>query len=257
MTSNKLASIVAALVLICSASVPQLATAADAPPPPAVLESFFCNWNPGKDMGDLMAARDGYVKAAEKAGLPLTNSFVWTRFKGISPAQVIWHNVHQNLDAWAAHEDAQYAVRDAMASAGQRLQDTMTCQPGLGTVRPVYVREGTEPGGDSVISVSACSVRHGISPANVNDLADHVAGVIGGLGDNGPNALYMISPMMSGADAPDVVLVGIHDSAAAWARVVGAVSGSEAGQRLGRHFNSTLDCTQSLWGSTQVVAIEE
>ena len=52
-----------------------------APPPPGVMETYACMFNPGKDMDDLMAARDYYVKQAEKAGIKLGDEFVWTPIK--------------------------------------------------------------------------------------------------------------------------------------------------------------------------------
>jgi hypothetical protein len=41
-------------------------------------EVFVCEWTDGPDMDGLLAARDYYVRQAEKAGVPTPPAYVWT-----------------------------------------------------------------------------------------------------------------------------------------------------------------------------------
>jgi hypothetical protein len=79
------------------------------PPPPAVLESFLCNYVDGKDRGDLDSATEYYMRQAEKAEISTPSAYLWTKVKGAGPAQLIWHNVYENLAAFGAQMDAEAA----------------------------------------------------------------------------------------------------------------------------------------------------
>ncbi len=87
-----------ALVLAVPVSfMSELSFAEDAPPPPAILESYLCNYLPGKDQDDLMKARDNLVKTLNAADIPLRDTYLWNHHKGDSQVEVIWHSVYPNL----------------------------------------------------------------------------------------------------------------------------------------------------------------
>ena len=68
-----------------------------------VREVFICNYLDGKDMGDMMSARDYYLKQAKKAGIDIPNSFVWTPYKtSSSTSDLLWFSNYENLAAFAA-----------------------------------------------------------------------------------------------------------------------------------------------------------
>ena len=75
------------------------------PAPQPVLESFLCNYNPGKDRGDLNSATDYYLKQAEKAGINTPDAYLWSKIKGTG-ADMVWHNVYESIPAMAAQLDA-------------------------------------------------------------------------------------------------------------------------------------------------------
>ena len=64
MSKNKPISLLACLMALALAFLGSTTQAAEAPPP-VVLETFACNYHDGKDMDDLLAARDYMVKQAK------------------------------------------------------------------------------------------------------------------------------------------------------------------------------------------------
>ena len=64
---------------------------------PGVLEAWECSYNTGKDLADLMSARDFLVKQADKDNITLEPSFVWSQYKGDAPIDFVWFTAHSNL----------------------------------------------------------------------------------------------------------------------------------------------------------------
>lgn len=225
-----------------------------APPPPAILEAFLCNYNDGKDTDDLMSARDFYLKQAEKAGLTLPPAYVWSLIKGGGQYEVLWFNVHENLKAYGAATDA-YAAAD-MAAADERFDTVASCISNIATVNQFFEREVEPEEGDDtvVVSSSACQFRHGVGAAQVPDLMDHIAGVLGEMGDNTPTGAFMANPITGGGPVQvDRFLFNVNDDMSSWTNFIAGLVNSKAGQRLGRHYNMVFNCTASLWAAQQVV----
>ena len=116
----KLTSLLPALLLATLLSLTGLQAAADGhePPPQVVLETFLCNYLDGKDRGDLDSATEYYLKQAERNGVETPNAYLWTKIKGTG-ADIAWHNVHDNLDAFAARVD-DVEANQAMTSVQER-----------------------------------------------------------------------------------------------------------------------------------------
>lgn len=225
-----------------------------APPPPAILEAFLCNYNDGKDLDDLMSARDFYLKQGEKAGIALPPAYVWSLIKGDGQYELLWFNVHDNLKAYGAATDA-YAAAD-MAAADDRFDTVASCTSNIATVNQFFEREVEPVEGDDtvVVSSSACQFRHGVGAAHVPDLTGHIAGVLGEMGDNAPTGVFMADPITGGGPVQiDRFIFNVNDDMSSWSNFVSSLVTSEAGQRLGRHFNMVFNCTASLWAAQQVV----
>lgn len=229
------------------------ADAHEAPPPPAVLETFFCNYSPGKDRDDLNAATSFYLKQAEKAGITPPSAFLWTHTNGAAPWDVLWHNVHDNLVAFGAADDAAAAAPE-MAAVGARYDSVASCTSNLATVTPVIPPPAgsTPPDGGTLVTY-ACNFQPGMGPDALPDLASHVAAANKAIGDAGLNAAFQILPMISGPNTPDVVLVAGAGSTTAWANNLAALNTTPDGQSLVRHFNAVVDCGMNLWRQEQVV----
>jgi hypothetical protein len=231
--------------------------AAQMPPPPGILDNYACTFNPGKDMDDLMAARDFYIKQAAKAGYKTPSANVWTLVKGAVPVDIIWFDVHENLAAYAASADAAAASAE-IAVANERFESVMTCQSGLGTVRAVHQRAEPDPdAGPVFISSSACTLKHGQNQQAVEDLMRHIGGVMKGMGDKAPRAAFLGDPITRGPTTPDLYLFSINDSVTAWSQFVGQFAMSEEAQMLARHFNAVMDCNMSMWTGQWVIRPEE
>ena len=97
------------VTLICLPGV--AVSAANLPPLPMmaetlIAETWTCSFNEGKSISDVLKARDFMVAQAEKAGLNLPPSFLWKLFKGDTPVDYIWFNVHRDIHAFGAAADA-------------------------------------------------------------------------------------------------------------------------------------------------------
>ena len=225
----------------------------EAPPPPAVLEAFSCTYNPGKDRGDLDAATSYYQKQAEKAGITRAPAYLWTHMKGTAPADIVWVNVHESLIAYGAFADAG-AASSEMIAVDERYDTVATCQDNLGVVTPVIAPDPEGDDGSAVtLATYACNFRGASGPADLPDLASHVAETNAALGDAGLDAAFQIVPLTAGPEGPDVVLVAVADSTEKWASNVAALNTTPAGQSLVRHFNAVVDCGMNLWSSEQVI----
>jgi len=229
--------------------------AAEAPPPPGVVEVFGCNYNDGKDNDDLMAARDNFVKQSEKAGVPTRPSYVWNLYKGGIPLDFVWFTAHESLAAFAENADAGFG-KEELASAVERFNTVASCQPGMMAIRPIFTREGEEAdggGNPTLISSSACSFQPGADQSNLADLGAHIAGVLKGMGDEAPISVYGMTPITGGPNLAEVYLFNLNESATSWSNFITQFVTTDAGQRLSRHFNSVLDCSVSLWGAQRVI----
>lgn len=224
---------------------------------PAVLESFLCNYNDGKDYDDLMAARDFYVKQSSKAGITRQRAVLWQLYKGDVPFDFVWFNIHSNLGAFAASSDAEIASAE-MAAVGERFDKVAACSAGMGTVQIIHQPDAQQtPADNAFVSSSACRYRPGVGDADMSDLNNHISEVMKDMGDGAPDFAAAISPFVGGPDTPDVVMFNVNQNATQWANFVRELVTKSPGQALGRHFDALLDCRMSLFLSEEVVAVPQ
>ena len=205
-----------------------------------VRETFACNFYDGKDMDDLMSARDFYLKQAQKAGFKTPNAFVWTPFKGDFKHDFLWFNDHADLQAFASATDVAQTTPE-MAVVQARFDSIADCSSGLTLRRRVY------DGGEAPVTTppafivaSACKLNHGVRIADLGDLWGHVTSVLDTLGKHKAFHFYVGTPYRANSSSHDLFMHRVNDSASAWAARVEALDSSTAGQALGRHFNSLL-----------------
>ncbi|MCZ6860998.1 MAG: hypothetical protein O7I42_12120 [Alphaproteobacteria bacterium] len=125
MKTNKPIRMLACLMALGLAFSGFATQAADAPPS-VLLETFACSYHDGKDMDDLLAARDYMVKQADKAGVSLAPSYVWSRFKGGPDLDTIWFTVHEDLTAFAAESEA-FGAAPELAGVNARFGTVASC----------------------------------------------------------------------------------------------------------------------------------
>ena len=77
-----------------------------------------------------------------------------------------------------------------------------------------------------------------------------------GMGDKAPAGAFMADPITSGPDTPDLYLFSLNPSVTAWSQFVSEMSTNPAGQMLGRHFNTVMDCNMSMWNGQWMIAPE-
>ena len=86
-STKTLRNILCTLPLVLFTLMSTAAWAAEPPPPPMLAETWGCTYKSGKDMEDVLKARDYMVSQAEKAGLSLTDSYLWSLIKGNIPSR--------------------------------------------------------------------------------------------------------------------------------------------------------------------------
>ncbi|MGE0621433.1 MAG: hypothetical protein AB7I04_07765 [Pseudomonadales bacterium] len=221
--------------------------------PQAVLESYLCTYVDGKDRGDLDAATDFYRKQAAKAGIGTPTAYLWTKFKGSADAQMIWHNVYENLAAFGSQMDAEAGSAE-MAAVGERYDSVVSCTPLLANVMPVHQREAAVTGENRFVASYACRTTAAPNPADFADLNRHIDGALGAMGNAAPLVTYVVSPITADPTGPNAVYFNVFENVSHWAAFEQQLDGSESGQMLVRHFTSMLNCASNLWGSEQIIA---
>ena len=241
------------LLLLPLMAIVTIGVRAAEPPVNPVMESYGCSYNAGMGEKDLMAARDYYVKQANKAGVTLAASYVWSTYKGNAPVDFVWLTPHADLAAFAAAEVAQ---ADFAADTGERFNEVADCNGNLGTISPIKAPGPEDSDQASLVSSFSCNTKHGIGEAQVQDLRDHIMRVVSAL-DTTPIRMWTTTPITGGSTSPDIRLHATHESLESWVEWGAAIRNSEMGASLRRHFGMVLDCNQSLWNSQQVIAPAE
>ncbi len=258
MKTNKPIRMLACLMALALAFL-GLATQAAEAPPSVLLETFACSYHDGKDMDDLLAARDYMVKQADKADVSLAPSYLWSRYKGGPDLDTIWFSVHEDLTAFAAESEA-FGAAPELAGVGARFGTVASCESNLSVARAIFQGSGIEEGpppGSAFISSNACMLRDGVDAGDLADLEGHINGVLGGISAYNKTTFISATPFTSGPNSADLYLFAINESQSAWAASVAAFQASAGGPALGRHFNAVLDCNTALWFSQQVVGGED
>ena len=241
------------LTLPILATVGSGANAAE-PPPAPIMETYTCSYQDGKGEKDLMAARDYYLKQADKAGIKPGASYLLSLFKGGLPFDQVWMTPHSSLSAFAAATDAEAASAD-MADVVTRFEAVVDCTANLNNLTMVFQRDGYTPDGSpGFVSGSACMARPGVGPEQIQDLTTHIADVVGSLGSKAPNAVFMMTPITQGPTSADMVLLAGFDGVSSWADFIAAIRGSSGGPMLMRHLQAVAECDQALWYSQRVIA---
>jgi len=235
-----------------------LAMAAEAPPPPAIIETWTCNYLPRQDMGDLMRARDYYQRQARRAEVDIGPAYLWSLAKGDLPFDLVWLAPHESMGDWADAMEAEASAKEVVR-ANARFDDVVDCTARLGTVRQVFAREEAQDnvGGTAFVSALACTLGEGVGPTDVADLHGHIGEVFGGLGDAAPNQSYSMSPITGSSDGPDMILFSVFDDPNGYADFISGLFSNESNASLGRHLDAVADCNIALWNSTQVLETPE
>ena len=156
--TKKLTRLCLAMIVSCSAS---LATADHhAEPTYAALEAFFCNFEKGKDMGDLMKVTAEWDKWVDTNQSTAYNAYVMTPVVSTAadfPYDYFWLGITKNheamgqsADEWSANGGKIAAKFDAVAPCDTHIY--MTSQ---------VIKQGASPGKAGFAQISACELEDG------------------------------------------------------------------------------------------------
>ena len=240
--------ILVTLMASAVAIVGMSASAEDAPPQMAFVEAYQCTFNPDMGPADVMKARDYYVRQSEKAGIEPPDAFFWLEAIGDGPYDSVWFNVHENLAQFGAWRTAN-GNSDDMSDVLPRFYEVSTCTTALGTIEPL-AGEGASDDASFVSSIG-CNVKDGITEADIQDLMNHGAAVVGAM-ENQPASSWLIDPF-TGTGNADYYLISVFKNAEDWGNFISEFATSEAGQMYLRHRDTKAECALSLWDSQTVV----
>jgi hypothetical protein len=222
---------------------------------PIVREIYTCNFNEGKDMGDLMAARDFYLKQMEKAGQDPGTAFVWLPYKAPVDFDFLWANNQGSMMDYAETTDEFNASAEGKA-AMERFNTVASCTSSLAMRQQIYQADGEmTPGADgAVINALACNYNHGRGPEDLPDIASHIARAVGSVDIADGSAGFVSVPTIgAGPNTRDVYFYRVSDSMTSWAKRNMALQASEEYASLGRHFQNVMDCSSALFTAQRVV----
>jgi len=243
-------------ILAATLACTVLASGVEAADAPIVREIFTCTFNDGKDLDDLMDARDFYLKQMEKGGQNPGTSFVWTPFKAAVNFDFLWANNFADLATYARESDTYNNSAEGQA-ADARFASVATCTSSLAMRRTVYQAEGEltgQPGRPAILHAAACDYRHGSTPEDLDDLIGHIATVRGSTGLKDGSAGYASIPGVgTGPNSRDVYFYSVHASLENWAAANQAMQSAPGMPSLARHFAKILDCSTALFFGRQVV----
>lgn len=229
---------------------------AQAASPEIVREIFTCGFKDGKNMSDLMAARDFYVKQMQKAGMPLRNAFLWTPFKAAVDFDFLWAVDYPDMMTFAKESDAYLESAEGRA-ADERFTTVATCTSLLATRREFFAAGGEvnlDPGRGAVINAGACNYRRGHGEDDLDDLVGHLGAVMtdAGLAD-GSFGYVSVPAIGGGPQTSDFYVYGLHPNLEAWAARGRAMNAAEGIGALRRHFRTIAQCRTGLFFGRQVV----
>jgi len=231
------------------------APSAQAMDAPIVREIYTCSFNEGKDMDDLMAARDFYLKQMEKAGQDPATAFVWVPYKVAANFDFLWANNQGSMMEYAETTDEFNASPEGKA-AMDRFNTVASCTSSLAMRQQIYQADGEMmPGADgAVINALACNYNHGRGPEDLTDITSHIARAVGSIDlDDGSAGFVSVPTIGAGPNTRDVYFYGVSDSMTSWAKRNMALQASEEYASLGRHFENVMDCSSALFTAQRVV----
>ena len=215
-------------------------------------EVFACSYKGNSNVDDVLKARDNYVKQAEKAGITLPPSFLWSYVKGGSDLDVLWFNYYENAAEYGALTDATQAS-SSMVAAVNKFYDVLDCSSYLLKQDEIYTGSEALEGSSTYIDSYACNYRDGAGPDSLGDLKAHTKDYLDAAGTHKSFRLFQQNSMTPTPNSPDVRFFGVHNNAADWGARDDSLTTSEGGQALNRHWNAILDCSASHWSGQQVV----
>jgi hypothetical protein len=247
---------ITAHLLFVALFVTGFATNAQAADAPIVREIYTCNFNDGKDLDDLMAARDFYLKQMDKAGQQPSEAFVWTPYKAAVEFDFLWANNSADLVAFGRTADAFNNSVEGQASM-DRFNQVATCTSSLAMRRQFFQAPGEfsgDPASPQIIGAAACDLQRGTTQEDIDDLLRHLGDVLGTLNRQDGFVAFASQPTTgAGPNTRDLYLYGVQGTVEDWAARSIAIQASAGGPSLSRHFNNVVDCDQALFFGQRVV----
>lgn len=233
-------------------------TAAEAPQPPVIGETWGCTYKDGKGLSDKMKARDYLVAQLDKAGLTKVPAYHMTQINGMAPVDTLWMDVHPNLAAFGANTDA-YNASGIGPGVDARFDAVEDCTAGLSALEVIHQQEENDGANDdpALVVTLACQYNDGRGGEQIDDLTGHMGSVMAGIGNDAPGFSYLRTPITGNQNFPDMFFSSVFDNMSHWTRYVNQLFNTAAGQTMRNHMDMVVDCNISMWSSQQVVTPDD
>lgn len=216
-----------------------------------IREFFACNYLEGKDLDDLMAARD---YAVERMGDDWNaTTFLWTPVMTDNELDFLWFNQYDSMEDWGNDMQGLWNTPRYNDIIG-RFNSMSSCVSGIVTHNPMYQGGSFQPASDGnpVVVSFACSLRDGGTMQEVNSAVQHYQRVMNQLGTHSNFNSFMQTPVIS-SSGRDVYFFGVYPSFQAYARGTATLTNSTDYASVSAHFQSQLQCATSLWEGRVIV----
>lgn len=215
-----------------------------------IREYYACNYLEGKDIDDLMAARDYML---ERIGDEYEGAtFLWTPIKTNNDFDFLWFNQFENLNQWGTGLQSLWNTPRYLDVLG-RFEAMSNCVSGM--VNHVSTFEGGSfqvQGGPAVVVSYACTLKDGADLAGVNQALQHFKQVVGQMGTHSNFNAFMQTPFVS-SSGRDVFYFGVYPDLEAYAAGTTALQNSSDYAEVTAHFARLQRCDISLWEGRPIV----
>ena len=216
-----------------------------------IREYYACNYLEGKDINDLMAARDYMVE--QIGGNYEGTTFLWTPIKANNDFDFLWFNQYTNLSQWGSEIQALWNT-PVYLDVIQRFESMSNCVTGMVTHVPIFEGGAFQVANNSgaIVESFACTLKDGGDLAGVNSAVEHWRQVVTGLGAHSNYNAFMQIPFVSSAGR-DVFYFGVYPDFEAYAAGTTTLQNSSDHTDVLALFARQHRCDSSLWEGRPIV----
>lgn len=218
-----------------------------------VAQIFACQFNPGKDMSDIEAARDSLVNqiaAIGSADMSQMTSFIWWPAVTESEFDTLWFDYYPNLNVMGRGIKAYRSNPHSQAVEAQ-WAEVSQCSSSIHLQRQVYSGGELSNEFPALVQAFRCAFNEGMDMGDVEEALEDWAEINTDLGNTKMDA-YMFTPLVS-ASPFDVAYFNVFDSWEEYASTTTNYLTSSAGQEMDERWLEIHRCENSLWNGQRMI----
>jgi hypothetical protein len=221
---------------------------------PAIVDTFACSYNNGKDDKDLDGAVSFFNQQVDKLDNDVVNQgshWVITPVRSSLPADFYWLSASPNLTAWA-NGNAAYSASDEGQAADDRFAKVAACTSNSWMSEQVYGDQGPqEPGATTILEAAGCTLREGKTMSNVRAVEANFVSEAKAAGLD--MRIFRFSPMYTDGSV-DLVYFAGYDSTDSYVANNNTGWNTKGLRVANAFFEMVMDCGAGLYNAENVRA---